>query len=102
MSGRRFGRGAALLVLLAGAAPVLPHGGGVDAAGCHVEKRTGLRHCHGQRASTQPPVVSAQGGYYPTCAEVRAAGRAPLRRDEPGYRAGLDRDGDGVACEVHR
>lgn len=33
------------------------------------------------------------------CAEVRAAGAAPLRRGEPGYRSGLDGDNDGVACE---
>jgi hypothetical protein len=31
---------------------------------------------------------------------VRAAGKAPLRRGDPGYRAGLDRDDDGIACEV--
>jgi hypothetical protein len=30
---------------------------------------------------------------------VRAAGKAPLYRGDPGYRAGLDRDDDGVACE---
>ena len=37
--------------------------------------------------------------YYETCADARAAGAAPLHRGEPGYRPGLDRDGDGVACE---
>lgn len=37
--------------------------------------------------------------YYKSCAAVRAAGVAPLRRGEAGYRSGLDRDGDGVACE---
>jgi hypothetical protein len=44
---------------------------------------------------------SAGGGsvYYANCAAVRAAGKAPLYRGEPGYRAGLDRDDDGVACE---
>ena len=29
----------------------------------------------------------------------KAAGAAPLTVGEPGYRPGLDRDGDGVACE---
>ena len=29
----------------------------------------------------------------------RAAGAAPLHRGDPGYRSGLDRDGDGIACE---
>jgi putative cell wall-binding protein len=37
--------------------------------------------------------------YYANCDAVRAAGAAPLYAGEPGYRAGLDRDGDGVACE---
>ena len=33
------------------------------------------------------------------CAAVRAAGKAPLYRGQPGYRPGLDRDADGIACE---
>ncbi len=37
--------------------------------------------------------------YYGNCAAVRAAGKAPLHRDDPGYRSGLDGDHDGVACE---
>lgn len=37
--------------------------------------------------------------YYKNCAAVRAAGKAPLYAGEPGYRAGLDRDHDGKACE---
>lgn len=38
--------------------------------------------------------------YYANCAAARAAGAAPLYRGvSPGYRSGLDRDGDGVACE---
>ncbi|GAA3743797.1 hypothetical protein GCM10022225_29260 [Plantactinospora mayteni] len=37
--------------------------------------------------------------YYKNCSAVRDAGKAPLRRGQPGYRAGLDRDGDGRACE---
>lgn len=39
------------------------------------------------------------GVSYANCAAVRAAGRAPLRRGDPGYSARLDRDGDGIACE---
>jgi len=35
---------------------------------------------------------------YANCDAVRAAGKAPLHRGEPGYSAKLDRDGDGVAC----
>ncbi|MFZ3319008.1 excalibur calcium-binding domain-containing protein [Mycobacterium sp.] len=37
--------------------------------------------------------------YYPNCKAARAAGAAPIYRGQPGYRPGLDRDGDGVACE---
>lgn len=39
------------------------------------------------------------GGYYANCAAARAASAAPLRAGQPGYRAALDRDKDGVACE---
>lgn len=37
--------------------------------------------------------------YYKNCAAVRAAGKAPLHRGDPGYRPELDRDNDGIACE---
>ncbi len=37
--------------------------------------------------------------YYPNCDAARAAGVAPIRIGEPGYRRQLDRDGDGWACE---
>ncbi|MGH3916839.1 MAG: excalibur calcium-binding domain-containing protein [Pseudonocardiaceae bacterium] len=37
--------------------------------------------------------------YYKNCAAARAAGATPLYIGDPGYRSGLDRDGDGVACE---
>lgn len=47
-----------------------------------------------------PATTSAAGGvYYANCAAVRAAGKAPLHRGDPGYRSALDRDGDGIACE---
>jgi hypothetical protein len=36
---------------------------------------------------------------YKNCDAVRAAGKAPIRRGEPGYAEHLDRDGDGVGCE---
>jgi hypothetical protein len=48
------------------------------------------------------PSTTAAGGssvYYPNCTAARAAGAAPIYRGQPGYRLGLDRDGDGVACE---
>ena len=39
-------------------------------------------------------------GHYATCREAREAGAAPLYEGRPGYRADLDRDGDGIACEA--
>lgn len=37
--------------------------------------------------------------YYPNCKAARATGAAPIYAGQPGYRLGLDRNGDGVACE---
>lgn len=50
---------------------------------------------------TDPPATDppASNVYYGSCDEARAAGAAPLYRGDPGYRPGLDRDDDGVACE---
>jgi uncharacterized membrane protein YfcA len=45
--------------------------------------------------------VTGVGAYYRHCDAARAAGAAPLRRGEAGYRPALDRDGDGVACEPY-
>lgn len=54
-----------------------------------------------QRAQLPTPtpseIVSAVS--YHNCAEVRAAGKAPLHRGDPGYSRRLDKNGDGVACE---
>lgn len=55
-----------------------------------------------QRAAQKgsDPAVEAEGDvYYGSCSEAREAGAAPLREGDPGYRRGLDRDGDGEACE---
>jgi hypothetical protein len=45
------------------------------------------------------PSASPRAVFYPDCAAARAAGHSPLNRGDPGYRTGLDGDGDGVACE---
>jgi len=39
--------------------------------------------------------------FFANCDQVRAAGKAPLARTEPGYRTGLDSDNDGSACEAN-
>jgi hypothetical protein len=49
--------------------------------------------------ATNPPATSPPGVYYANCDAARAAGAAPLHAGDPGYRSGLDRDNDGVACE---
>lgn len=50
-------------------------------------------------APTAAPEPQSASAYYANCDEAKAAGAAPLQAGDPGYRAGLDRDGDGTACE---
>ena len=55
-------------------------------------------------AYVPPPVVEAPveepaSSYYTNCSAVRDAGAAPIYKGQPGYRSGLDRDGDGIACD---
>ena len=52
-----------------------------------------------QTGATDASALS--GAYYRYCSDARAAGAAPLYRNQPGYRDELDRDGDGVACEPY-
>lgn len=59
-----------------------------------------LASCPGQLApATVAPAAATAVVYYANCAEAVAAGAAPLYAGTAGYRAGLDGDGDGVACE---
>jgi len=46
-------------------------------------------------ATTSPPVIT-----YKNCTEAREAGAAPIMKGDPGYSKKLDRDGDGIACEI--
>ena len=45
------------------------------------------------------PVAPAPAVYYQNCDAVRAAGKDPILRGQPGYSSKLDRDGDGIGCE---
>jgi hypothetical protein len=45
------------------------------------------------------PSTSNTAVFYVNCDAVRAAGKAPLLSDQPGYRADLDSNHNGVACE---
>lgn len=52
--------------------------------------------------TTQPsgtPTTQSQDVTYANCQAVKDAGKAPIRRGDPGYGSHLDRNGDGVACE---
>ncbi len=79
-------------------APVWPRGGG----GAMEQPSSG--------AAVPPPAASAAPTtpaappagaepYYANCAAARAAGVAPIRVGQPGYRTALDGDKDGIACE---
>lgn len=64
------------------------------------------RRGRSSRGRSRPPARArggsgggGRGAYFANCAAARAAGAAPIRRGEAGYRAGLDRDNDGRACE---
>jgi hypothetical protein len=52
--------------------------------------------------SAEEKQASEHSVYYGGCDEVRAAGKAPLYRGDPGYREGMDGDSDGIACEPYR
>nr|WP_256694080.1 excalibur calcium-binding domain-containing protein [Actinomyces oris] len=54
----------------------------------------------GAAAPAPAPEPKQEITYYDNCTAARAAGAAPLYRGEPGYRPGLDRDKDGIACEI--
>ena len=57
--------------------------------------------CTVQKPAAVPTTVTtADEVSYANCDQVRAAGKAPLRKGDPGYSTQLDRDGDGVACDA--
>lgn len=88
------------------AKPVEAHSGGLNASGCHNNRRTGDYHCHRGSSAPAPrpqpvytPPRATTGRYFRNCAEVRAEELAPLYEGDDGYRPGLDGDRDGIACE---
>jgi hypothetical protein len=105
---------AAIMLAISPAGSAVAHPGGLNAEGCHRNRKTGEYHCHRASASetprpqTAPPRSDADrprihdGADQPSfrsCAEARAAGYRGMRTGEPGYSRNLDRDRDGVACE---
>lgn len=51
------------------------------------------------KTASPAPTKTATTGVFANCDAVRRAGKAPIRRGDPGFAGHLDRDGDGVACE---
>lgn len=100
-----------ILTLMIMPRPVFAHSGGLNAEGCHNNRKTGDYHCHRPRPTTALPpttgfnnnthgeTTGSRSWAYPNCSAARAAGAAPIRRGQPGYGPHLDRDGDGIACE---
>ena len=84
----------------------LAHSGGLNAEGCHTNRKTGDYHCHGgssEQSTVKPSAPSrlfdSGDGAFANCSAARAAGVAPVMQGEPGYGPHLDRDNDGIGCE---
>jgi len=101
-------RGILIIAAMSIATPAMNHGGGLNAQGCHNDRRNGSYHCHPVASAPAPRpmgILSAprrsSGGSYRNSAAARAAGAALVREGDPGYGSHLDRDGDGdgVGCE---
>lgn len=90
------------------ASPSAASSGGLNAQGCHNDRKGGTGyHRHNRSAkragasSRALPVQGVEGrsSYFANCSAARAAGAAPVRAGAPGYSRKLDRDGDGIGCE---
>ena len=79
------------------------HPGGLNAEGCHNNRKTGDYHCHRSAAKgssgTRSYGVISSGRTFRNCSDARAAGAAPVKVGDAGYGSHLDRDRDGVGCE---
>ncbi|WP_404370803.1 excalibur calcium-binding domain-containing protein [Sphingomonas sp. MMS24-J45] len=88
-----FGAGALGVVLGIGSVVTSPQGrAAVATKASTVAVATGLKRAR------KPQPGDDWGG----CNAARAAGTAPIYRGEPGYRADMDGDNDGIACEPDR
>ncbi|RYD85924.1 MAG: excalibur calcium-binding domain-containing protein [Verrucomicrobiaceae bacterium] len=89
--------------------PSWAHPGGLNAQGCHNDRKNGGYHCHrAPQPATRPEPAEGNSSMrgltsnatsFANCSAARAAGAAPVRRGQPGYGPHLDRDDDGVGCE---
>ena len=82
------------------AAPVLATPGGLDAKGCHNDRKGGTGyHCHRAQGDATSSTSRQPRAAFANCAAARAAGAAPVMRGDPGFSPRLDRDNDGIGCE---
>lgn len=88
--------------------PALASPGGLNAEGCHTNRKTGDYHCHRKGGASKAAKATGGGRImlldsgakpFANCSAARVAGAAPVRVGEPGYGRHLDRDGDGIGCE---
>lgn len=95
-------------VLLLGAPHIVrAHGGGLNAEGCHYNRRTGDYHCHRAPSPPQAPPrrlldageLPASCGHKVYCTQMTSCAEAVFYFTECGL-SRLDGDADGVPCEA--
>ncbi|TKV60713.1 hypothetical protein FDO65_03245 [Nakamurella flava] len=78
-----------------------------DAAAAAAQQAAAQQAAAQQAAARQAATIenarraqpTSSGTYYADCNAARDAGAAPINKGEPGYRAELDPNGNGVACD---
>jgi hypothetical protein len=87
-----------------GSASLWAHRGGLNADGCHNDRKNGGYHCHRKPAVDIAPVSAPGPGlssdeavHYANCSEARAAGAAPVRAGDP---VGTDAGWIGMAMAL--
>jgi len=63
------------------------------------ERASAAQEASNQAARSAQQAAAGSEPFYDSCDAARAAGRGPIAQGEPGYRAALDPNGNGVACE---
>lgn len=74
--------------------------GGPTALGANAQQACPAPTAQPAPTPTAQPKPAPANGMYASCAEVWKALGRPIKKGEPGYSPKLDRDGDGIACQV--
>ncbi len=71
------------------------------AAEAEAERQSAAQEAANQaaRAAQEAQSSSAANPFYATCDDARAAGRGPIPKGDPAYRAELDPNNNGMACD---